>query len=189
MSSPPPVLSFTNLTGLESASLVLTTKIILKKDLLRITAHATITTHFEVVISPSGQLTLQLDPNDFIVFIDSTVPPVTNATKTLIQNSIEDAWASSIPSVNEVLEENAIQLPQIANFNNPYIEYGNGYAALGFDTAQQMMLTRDGDDVFISKFTHSFTGPIGGRLVEPSSNCPDLSVIGASETECETPKE
>jgi hypothetical protein len=185
----PPMVEFTNLTGLDSAALVLKLKIVLKRDLLRIVSHSTVTTHFEVIVSSKGVITLQLDPENFVVQIDSTVPPVTNGTKTLIEKDIEDAWASAIPSVNDGLQDHGIQLPPIADFNNPDITYGNGYAALGFDTAQPPERSALLRKFFPIEIVEAFTNPIGSQLVDSSSSCPDLSAVGASFIECETPKE
>uniref|UniRef100_A0A7S4KHN8 Lipid-binding serum glycoprotein C-terminal domain-containing protein n=1 Tax=Paramoeba aestuarina TaxID=180227 RepID=A0A7S4KHN8_9EUKA len=175
-----PVFAFTNKTGLDSASLTLTLKVLLKKSILRITAHATVIAFFEVIVLPEGKITLQLNPDDLNVTITSTSPPTTNSTKTAITEGIEDTWASAVPGINNDLMAHAIPLPHIADFNHPYITYGNGYAAVGFDTAEDIHIDVD----MIERLVKAVTFPIG-TMVQDERSCPNLGAIGAEPTECE----
>ena len=185
-----PVFSFTNNTGLDSASLTLKLKVLLKKGILRITAHSTTTAYFEVVVLPEGKITFQLNPNDLNVTITSTSPPTNNATKTSISDSIEDSWASAVPGINEQLMDHALPLPHIADFNNPYITYGNGYAAAGFDTVTDVAKIAGVE--FVEQLVRAVIDPIGSVMVEGSedggASCPNLSSLGAEPTDCEDPK-
>eukprot|EP00009_Paramoeba_aestuarina_P009864 CAMPEP_0201539770 /NCGR_PEP_ID=MMETSP0161_2-20130828/70582_1 /ASSEMBLY_ACC=CAM_ASM_000251 /TAXON_ID=180227 /ORGANISM="Neoparamoeba aestuarina, Strain SoJaBio B1-5/56/2" /LENGTH=502 /DNA_ID=CAMNT_0047947187 /DNA_START=452 /DNA_END=1960 /DNA_ORIENTATION=- len=175
-----PVFSFTGKEGLDSASLTLTLKVLLKKSILHITAHATATAYFEIVVLSEGKLTLQLNPDDLNVTITSTSPPTTNGTKTMITQGIEDTWASAVPGINNKLINHAVPLPHIADFNHPYISYGNGYAAVGFDTIKQNTQIED------VKFLEQLIKVIMEQLVQDGGiNCPNLAPIGAQPIECE----
>ena len=85
----------------------------------------------------------------------------------------------------------AISLPQIADFNHPYISYGTGYAAVGFDTVKSGDLAKE---EILERLVKAVMDPIGHQMMAVSTpyeewegreaNCPNL----AESTECETPR-
>eukprot|EP00008_Paramoeba_atlantica_P007744 CAMPEP_0201489122 /NCGR_PEP_ID=MMETSP0151_2-20130828/21035_1 /ASSEMBLY_ACC=CAM_ASM_000257 /TAXON_ID=200890 /ORGANISM="Paramoeba atlantica, Strain 621/1 / CCAP 1560/9" /LENGTH=426 /DNA_ID=CAMNT_0047874607 /DNA_START=251 /DNA_END=1531 /DNA_ORIENTATION=- len=175
-----PVISFTDGAGSDASELVFKSKAVISKKLLRFTVTTTITTHFAIVVTPQGLIYLVLDPDDFVVFINSIIPPVTNATKEYIQKQIENVWAAYIPTVNAILYNHSFQLPGLANFGNPELDYYNGFVVASFDS-----LTQTPEEIpkplreFVTNLTRTtfLTAWNGGVYPEDDQNagCPNIS--------------
>jgi len=181
-----PEIKFTSASGDDAEELIVKTKTIISKSLLRFTITTLIVSHFDLVVTPNGELYLQISPTDFVVTIESIVPPVTNATKTYIQNQIENEWAAFIPSLNEVLLNHSIALPHIADFSDPEITYYDGYAYLSFDSlgARGSLPLLEGLTSSITR--HSMDAVLGAMGDDVSSRvqCPDLSSGGFTAIQC-----
>jgi len=181
-----PQLYFTDGAGDDADEIIMKAKLVLSKFPLHFTVTSTIISHFEIEITPQGQLFLQISPTDFVVSIDSVTPPLPNSTKNFIENQIENTWASIIPGVNQKLLEHMIQLPRVADFSDPEIIYRNGYAYFSFDSLPSARPTAD-SNIPMEAMTRSITEASLESIVygdQRTDGCPNLSFFGVSEITC-----
>ena len=127
-----PLVNFTTAPGNQAAIMTLHTQIPLK-----IVVTSVETAHFAFLFNTHGQLYLSLDPKDFVVLITSMTPPQPNNTKNKIQNEVENAYASIVPQINEILAAHPISLPTPSEAHNPSIIYGKGYAKILYHTKRK----------------------------------------------------
>jgi len=188
-----PILYFTDGSGDEAEEIIIRAKLVISKIPLHFTITTTIKSYFVLQVTPQGQLYLQLSPTNFVVNIDSATPPLTNGTKTLIENEIENAWESAIPGVNEMLMAHQIQLPRIADFSNPEIVYRNGYAYLSFDTIPTARPAEE-TGTFLEGAVRSITqqtlnevwygNSTSSASASTGEGCPKLSFFGITKIDC-----
>eukprot|EP00211_Chloroparvula_japonica_P003318 CAMPEP_0119127218 /NCGR_PEP_ID=MMETSP1310-20130426/5851_1 /TAXON_ID=464262 /ORGANISM="Genus nov. species nov., Strain RCC2339" /LENGTH=514 /DNA_ID=CAMNT_0007117461 /DNA_START=71 /DNA_END=1615 /DNA_ORIENTATION=+ len=187
-----PEMTFINSTNSSAASITLKTSVKATRFPLRVSAKVTATAHFALFVSPTGVLSFELDPNDFVVTIDSSIPPVNKGTKEKIEAAIEAAYEAQVPLINEKLANYTFQLPQIATFNDPEILYGNGYAEIAVATAPMPtsvlgdMMTPVIVDIVEEVGNYYYGETVGSSSSQTRDlGCPGLAGVGATPIECQ----
>mmetsp|Transcript_24528 Transcript_24528/g.68754 ORF Transcript_24528/g.68754 Transcript_24528/m.68754 type:complete len:327 (+) Transcript_24528:161-1141(+) len=186
-----PEVDFVNATNSSAASITLKTSVVAKRFPLRVSAKVTVTAHFALFVSPEGVLSFELDPNDFVVTIDSSFPPVNKGTKEKIEAAVEAAYESKTPAINAKLAQYTIQLPDIVSLKDAKIFYGDGFTVFSVGTAAvpsyglaefMMPLVVEMMEEVGAFYYDDVTG--SSRAQTRDLGCPSLAGAGASLINC-----